>query len=274
MIALSGKVIVVTGSTRGIGRAIADECAARGATVVFSSRTTDAVEGAVAGLAARGLRASGIPCDVRRQTDVERLFRHTLETHEHIDVWFNNAGISSGYRPLDEVPAADLSEIVGTNLLGTMLACRLLIPYFAEHGGVVVNLSGRGARGDATPYTAAYAATKAGVLSLTRSLAAENRRHSNVSIHALLPGMVDTDFYGPDMQVSPLLEQSAKNIPMVLQAIGVPVEEVGRLAASIAEQEPGRVTGKVYSAARGARMMRGIAQMTWWRMRGRMSSEP
>jgi NAD(P)-dependent dehydrogenase (short-subunit alcohol dehydrogenase family) len=271
---LADKVVVVTGSTRGIGRGIARACAVAGATVVLSSRKTVDVQAAVTELESAGLRASGVECDVRRGEDIARLLDHAIETHGRVDVWFNNAGVSSGYRPLDEIPASDLSCVVDTNLLGTMLACRLLVPYFAENGGILVNLSGRGARGDATPYTAAYAATKAAVLSLTRSLAAENRRHRRVSIHALLPGMVDTDFYGPDMKVSPLLEESAPNIRLVLDAIGVPVEDVGRLAAEVAAQEPGRITGRVYSAAGGPRMIRGIAKMTWWQTTGKMTSEP
>lgn len=275
MAPLSGKVVVVTGSTRGIGRAIAEECAGRGAAVVVSSRTASAVDAAVEDLRAAGLTASGIPCDVRRPVDLELLLAHATDTHGRVDVWFNNAGISLGYVPLDEFTPEELHDIVDTNLLGVMNASRLLVRYFTERGGgILVNVSGRGGRGDATPYTAAYGATKAAVMQLTKSLSAENVRHGTLSIHVLLPGMVATDFYGPDMRVSPFLETSSRNIPLVLEAIGVPKSEVGRTAAEIAAQTPGEVTGRVYSAAKGGRMTVGGFKMLGWRLAGRMTKEP
>ncbi len=268
------KIVVVTGSTRGIGRAIAEECARQGATVVISSRTASAVDAALADFRSAGRKASGITCDVRHPHDLELLLAHATDTHGRVDVWFNNAGISLGYVPFDEFSAEEIHDIVDTNLLGVMNASRLLIPYFAEGGGILVNVSGRGGRGDATPYTAAYGATKAAVLQFTKSLAAENRRHGNLSIHALLPGMVATDFYGPDMRVSPVVEASSRNIPLVLEAIGVPKADVGRTAAAVAAQKPGAVTGRVYSAAVGMRMMTGGTKLAWWGMTGRMVREP
>ncbi|MBN2404030.1 MAG: SDR family NAD(P)-dependent oxidoreductase, partial [Coriobacteriia bacterium] len=183
--ALSGKTIVITGSTRGIGRALAESVAAEGATVVVSSRTPEAVEGTVAAILQTGGSVSGLPCDVSSESDTQRLFDHALERWGRVDVWVNNAGISEGYRPFDELSPAEMTSIAQVNLVGTMLACRLLIPYFREHGGVLINMAGRGYRGEATPYTASYAATKAAVASLTKSLAAENKS-APISIHAFV----------------------------------------------------------------------------------------
>lgn len=268
---LADKVVVITGSTRGIGLAIAQACAERGARVVISSRSQAAVDRTVTELASEGRTAAGIAADVSRAEDIERLFAFALERFGRIDGWVNNAGLSAGYRPLDEISPEEIAEIVCVNLTGTMLGCRIALPYFREHGGVLVNLAGRGYRGEATAFTAAYAATKAAVQSLTRSLAVENRDRP-VSVHSFVPGMVATDFFS-DRRVSPRLAQSQGNVDLALEALGVPVDVAGSGCADVLEQTPGRVTGKTYSMLKGARLARGIAKLTWWRMTGRLKRE-
>ena len=99
---LDGKVVVVTGSTRGIGRAIAEEAGRAGAIVVISSRTADAVAETVRELSAAGAAVSGFSANVGHWEEIDALKAHALETHGRIDVWFSNAGVSSGYQPLDE----------------------------------------------------------------------------------------------------------------------------------------------------------------------------
>jgi len=269
--ALSGKVVVITGSTRGIGRAIAESCAEAGATVVVSSRTDDAVAETVRDLAARDIRCAGMTADVSSAEEIECLFESTRELIGDIDAWVNNAGLSLGYRPFDECSAEEIDRIVDVNLTGTMNACRLLVPYFTERGGILLNIVGRGYRGEATPFTAAYAATKAAVASLTRSLAAENAQ-AGISIHGLVPGMVATDFYS-DIRVSPRLEESKDNWRYALDAFGVPLAEVGARTVEILAQKPGAATGKIYSLLGLGRMLRGAVKMTWHRVRGRVRSE-
>lgn len=264
---LSGAVVVVTGSTRGIGRAIAEGCAERGATVVLSSRGEEAVRRSVHEFAAAGRRASGLACDVSRHEDVEALFEHALEYHGRIDVWVNNAGLSAGYRYLDEVPPDDLEAIVRTNVLGTMFGCRLLVPYFRETSGVLLNLGGRGFRGDATPHTAAYAATKAAVASITRSVAAENRDTRSLHVHMLVPGMVPTAFY-EDIEVSPRLESSRHAVTRALEAFGVSLDEVAAKTAEILDGPAWRGTGRTFSLLPRTRVVSGVARMALGRKTG------
>lgn len=265
---LTGKVVVVTGSTYGIGRAIAMACGHAGARVVVSSRKPDAVAETVATFRAERIEVTGLPADVRDAAALRALFDHAIAEFGRVDVWVNNAGIGGGYRPLDEFTEEDVRAIVETNVTGVMLACRMLVPYFAEHGGVILNLAGRGSRGDAAPFGAAYAATKAAVTNLSKSLAAENRGLP-VSIHQIMPGMVRTGFF-EDMEVSPSLEDSVGNIDLVFDAIGVPAAEVGALVARVAAQQPGRVTGKTYSAFGGIRRARGILKLAFFGMTGKM----
>lgn len=295
---LEGRVVVVTGSTRGIGLAIAEACVARGAQVVVSSRTPEAVTATVEALrtrtgraqasettaggasgepdrpstAAHAARVSGVPCDVSDPVQVQALFDHALATWGRLDVWVNNAGISQGYRPFDELAPAEIAEIVGVNLTGTMHGSAVALRHFREHGGVLLNLAGRGYRGDATPHTAAYAATKAAVASLTRSLAAENRDRPGVHVHALVPGMVPTDFYR-DVKTSPRLEATRGNVHLALKAFGVPLEEVGRKTAAFLAEEAWRTTGTVVNLVGGPRLVRGIALMGWYGMTGQMKRD-
>ncbi len=267
---LHDKVVVVTGSTRGIGRAIVEACAREGARVVLCSRSEESVAEAVEALRREGLQASGLAVDVTRRGDLERLLEHADEAWGRVDVWVNNAGISSGFQPLHETTEEEVRAVVDTNLTAVLLACRLAIPYFlGQGGGTLVNMSGRGGRGDAVPFMVPYACTKAAVVSLTRSLAKEHRGKP-ISIHAVQPGMVATDLYRGG-RLSPHLEAQARDVPLVLQAIGVPAEEVGRLFVEIAAQQPGRITGKTYSLFKGWRMVRGLSRLMWHRVTGRIS---
>ncbi len=285
---LSGKVVVVTGSTRGIGRAIAQALSEHGATVVESSRTPESVERTVAELAAGGgagggteadratpsggAPISGFAANVAHWEEVDALKMHALNTHGRIDVWFNNAGVSNGYRPLDEESNRELHDLITINVLGTVYGAKAMIPYFREHGGYLMNMCGRGWKGGPTPFTTAYAASKAAIASLTRSLAAENRDARNVSINAFVPGMVDTDFY-VDMQVSPRLASTAGNVRLALEAFGMPLAEVGERAAALIAETPGRTTGRVYAMLTPGRLLSGGAKMAWWGMTGKMKRE-
>lgn len=267
---LAGKVIVITGSTRGIGRAMAEACAAAGAAVVVSSRTPSAVAETVTALRATGATASGIACDVSRESDLASLLAHAIAEHGGVDVWVNNAGISLGMRRHIETTPGEIRAIVDINLVGTMLASRIVVPHLiARGGGTLVNVSGRGGRGDAGAYTAAYAATKAGIMVFTKSLAAEHKADP-VSIVVFMPGMVDTDFYGADMRVSPELADLTGNIRIVLDAIGTPLELVGPALVKLAAISPGSETGTVRRVSGGMRQMLGGFRLMGARISGRM----
>jgi NAD(P)-dependent dehydrogenase (short-subunit alcohol dehydrogenase family) len=267
---LAGKVVVITGSTRGIGRAMAEACAAAGATVVVSSRTQRAVDDTVRSLTAAGATASGVRCDVSVDSDIEALFAHAVATHGRIDVWVNNAGISLGMRRHVDTTPEEMRHIVDVNLIGTMVASRIVVRYFVEHGGgVLINVSGRGGRGDAAAYTAAYAATKAAVMVFTKSLADEHKSDP-VSVLVFMPGMVDTDFYGEGMEVSPDLADVASNIRVVLDAIGTPIGVVGPALVEAARTVPGQRTGGVHRASSSLRGMTGGFKLMWARTTGRM----
>ena len=267
---VQGKVVVITGSTRGIGRAVADECARRGATVVISSRTREAVDQACAEMKAAGASVSGLAANAGHFEELEALREHALAKHGRIDVWFGNAGLSNGYRYLEDESAEEVHDLITVNVLGQLYGAKAILPYFREVGGYFMTMCGRGWKGDATPYTTAYGASKAAVASLTRSLAAENKQHRNVSINGFVPGMVDTDFYA-DIRCSPRLESTKGNIRLALEAFGVPLDEVGRRAADLLGEEPGKTTGRIYALLSPSRMVRGGAKMALWGVTGKLA---
>lgn len=266
---LNNKTIVVTGSTRGIGRAIAEACAKEGARVVICSRQESAVKQTCKTFKQQNLHVSGISVDVSIEGDLEELLQHAVEAWGRVDVWINNAGLSGGFRPLQEMSAEEIRALVEVNLTATLNACRIIIPYFiTQGGGILINMSGKGGRGDASPFLSTYAATKAAITSLTKSLAQENKPHP-ISIHSVMPGMVATDFY-KDMKTSPKLVAITQSLPHVLKAFRVPADVVGRFFVQIAAQEPGKVTGKTYSLVSGWRLIRAVGLMTWYRVTGKI----
>jgi NAD(P)-dependent dehydrogenase (short-subunit alcohol dehydrogenase family) len=187
---LSGKVAVVTGASRGIGRAIASGFASAGAAVVVHYREGEAAATELArSLEEAGARAVAVGADLRRPDDVERLFRDALDLVGEVDVLVNNAG-SYPLHPLVEVPPDDWKTVVETNLLSvhlaTQAAARQMIARRAA--GAIVNVASiEGLR--PAPEHSHYAAAKSGVLAYTRAAALELGPHG-IRVNAVSPGLI------------------------------------------------------------------------------------
>ncbi|XP_015936966.1 chlorophyll(ide) b reductase NOL, chloroplastic isoform X4 [Arachis duranensis] len=176
--------VLITGSTKGIGYALAKEFLKAGDNVIICSRSSDErVETAVKSLKVEfgEQHVWGSKCDVRNAEDVKNLVSFSQEKLGYIDIWINNAGSNAySYKPLAEASDEDLIEVVTTNTLGLMICCREAIKMMASQprGGHIFNIDGAGSDGRPTPRFAAYGATKRSVVHLTKSLQ---------------PGMVTTD---------------------------------------------------------------------------------
>jgi len=261
---LENKVIVITGSTRGIGRAIAEECGKEGSKIVISSRNEEAVKETCKLLKEKGYNAEGIVADVSKEDDIKKLFEFTIDKYGAIDVWINNAGLSGGYRFLYDLSETEIKDIVNVNITGILLSCKVIIPYFIEKKkGIILNISGKGGRGEASPYLTTYSATKSAVTNLTKSLAKEYKSNP-ITICSLIPGMVETDFY-KDMKVSPGLEKQIKRLPFILKAFGVPKEKVGKKVVKIVSQKPGKGNGKQYSCVSFLTIIKAIFRMMFYK---------
>ena len=164
---LHGKIAVITGSTRGLGLAMAHAFAAQGARVVVSSRNAAAVTSAVTALRSAGGQASGQVCDVAELGQVRALMEHARSTFGVPDLWLNNAGLSAPYGPTVKVPPERFLQVLGTNVLGTyhgsLVAMEQLV---LRRSGKLINLLGRGDRRP-VPKQNAYASSKAWIRSFT-----------------------------------------------------------------------------------------------------------
>lgn len=190
---LSGKIAVVTGGTRGIGRAIASSLLGLGAIVVITGRDASRTRTAAVELAAEGGVCEGVVCDVRNLASVDALGRHMHERYGRIDVLVNNAGIGGPPSLLHELPPAAWEDIFQTNLRGVFYAMRAFVPLMiASGGGHIVNISSLAGK-NPLPKGAAYSASKWALNGLSYSAAEELRAH-NIRVSVVCPGSVDTEF--------------------------------------------------------------------------------
>ena len=184
---LDGRVAVVTGGSKGLGKAMGLALAQAGAAVVLCSRHGDEAEAASAALsAATGQPGAGLACDVTAASAVDALLRTVICRFGRLDVWVNSAGINIRH-PVEDFPVADFDRVVEVNLRGTWLCCRALAPILQRqgHGSVINVASVLGTIG--LRERSAYCASKAGVIGLTRALALE-WAPCGVRCNALCPG--------------------------------------------------------------------------------------
>jgi NAD(P)-dependent dehydrogenase (short-subunit alcohol dehydrogenase family) len=186
---LAGQVAIVTGAGRGIGRAIALRFAAEGAAVVASARSAGEVEAVAAEIQQAGGRAVAVTADVAREEDCDRIVGTARGKFGGVHILVNNAGIFGPVKPAEEITPAEWDEALAINLRGPFLLSRLVLPeMYARKSGVILNISSIAAK-MAYAWEAPYAASKAGLLGLTRCLAAEGAR-KGVRVNAICPGPV------------------------------------------------------------------------------------
>lgn len=192
---LQGKICVVTGGTRGIGRAIARALLDRGACVTICGRRRDFVDESVAALAAGGGKVAGKVADVRDHEQVGELFRFVDERFGGVDVLVNNAGVGF-FRPISELSVQDWQATIDTNLSGVFYCTREAVTRFGTRGGGhIVNISSLAGK---NPFAggAAYNASKFALTGFSEAVMLD-ARNDNVRVSYIMPGSVATEFSGP-----------------------------------------------------------------------------
>lgn len=240
MFDLKDKVAVVTGSSRGIGRAIAELFARAGAKVVVSSRTAEACAPVAEAVRAAGGEALVVPCHIGKKDDLKHLVDATLAEWGRIDVLVCNAAINPVYGPMSELTDEAFDKIMGTNVRSTWQLCEMVLPGMAENGGgaVVLLSSIAGIRGNAV--IGAYGISKAAEAALARNLAVE-WGPKNIRVNALAPGLIRTDFARALWEDPERLARAENQTP--LRRIGEP-EDIAGTALFLASDAAAYVTGQ------------------------------
>jgi 3-oxoacyl-[acyl-carrier protein] reductase len=187
---LSGKIAIVTGAGRGIGKAIAERLAYEGATVVLAARTLSELEKLEASIGKE--KAVAIPTDITKEDEVRRLFDEVRARYQRLDILVNNAGIGI-FAPVRDFKISDLDALWNVNVRGAFLCTQQALPFMEkQRDGIIVNVSSLAGK-NALKDGAAYAATKWALLGFGRSLMLEEREF-NIRVVTISPGSVDTSF--------------------------------------------------------------------------------
>jgi NAD(P)-dependent dehydrogenase (short-subunit alcohol dehydrogenase family) len=244
---LTGKVAVVTGSSRGIGRSIAETMAAMGAKVVVSSRSLDACGPVAEAINAAGGIAVAIPCNIGRKDEVDALLRSAEARFGIIDSMVCNAAINPVYGPMSELPDAAFEKIMKTNVLSNMWLATGVAPGMKKIGGgsitIVSSIAGLRAAG----MIGAYGISKAADMALARNYAQE-WGPDNIRVNCIAPGLVKTDFARALWEDPERIKAVNETVP--LRRIGDP-KDIGGIGAFLASDAALFITGQVIVADGG-----------------------
>ena len=239
---LNEKVAIVTGSSKGIGEAIARGLAEHGAKVVISSRKQEAVDEVASQLKEAGLEAVGIACHVGDSEQRTQLVQKTIEQYGGVDILVNNAAINPVFGPIEEAQEAAFDKIMDVNLKAPWVLSNLVLPSMKERGGgSIINISSvEGLKPGLG--LGLYSTSKAALIMLTQNQAKEWGQY-NVRSNVICPGLVKTKFSSALWQNEQLMAFIRKNIPSGRMAAA---DEMAGLAVLLASEAASYMTGGVY----------------------------
>ena len=255
---LDGRVAVITGGGRGIGRAIALAFAREGARVAPAARTAGQVEAVAAEIRALGREALPLVCDVTRADSVREAMGAAAGQWGRLDVLVNNAGVVERTKFID-CDEQTWNRTISTNLTGAYLCTQAVLPHMlAASWGRIINIGSIGSR-HAVPYAPAYTAAKHGLIGLTRAVALEMAARG-ITVNAICPGWVESDM--AEAAIQQIVEKTGRSPEQARKALEqmspqqrmVTPEEVAALALMLASDEARSITGQAVNICGGSFM--------------------
>ncbi|HEY5157542.1 MAG TPA: SDR family oxidoreductase, partial [Anaerolineales bacterium] len=239
---LENKIAVVTGASRGLGKAVAQLYAREGAKIVLSARSQKDIERIVEELRAEGLEAAAFPCDISDLEQVEALARFTIKKYGHFDIWVNNAGTAGPYGASMDLTIDQFLAVLRTNMLGDYYGSTISMRHFlGRKSGKLINILGAGSRGP-VPNQNAYGSTKAWIRVFTLALAKEYK-DSGVGVYALQPGLMETDLLTSIVSFENQEKRLRNFMPFLIRAGSKKPEVAARKALWLASSSTDGKTG-------------------------------
>lgn len=250
---LTGRNAIITGASRGFGKAVAEAYLDAGASVMICARNADKLEATRAEMAMRandGQQVLAQQCDVADVTEVNHMVQQAIKTFGQVHILVTNAGVYGPMGAIEDVDWFAWVRAIEVNLYGTILPVRALMPHFKQHEyGKIVNLSGGGATSP-LPNISAYAASKAAVVRMTETLAGEAKEH-NITVNAVAPGALNTSLQDQLLQAGPDVvgERLYNKIKQVREGTGAaPMEKGAALCVFLGSAQSDGITGRLISA--------------------------
>ncbi len=244
---LTGKVALVTGASKGIGKAIAELYAQAGAKVVVSSRKQEAVDGVVAEIKSKGGNALAVACNVSEAADIQKLIDATLAAYGTIDILVNNAAANPSFGPVVDTSESSFDKIISVNVKGPFELAKKIYPIMkAKKNGSVINISSVGGLRP-EPGLGIYSMSKAALISLTKVMAKE-WGDDNIRVNVICPGLIKTKFSEALWSNEKIMHTMMKMLP--IKRVGTP-EEIAALALYLASDASSYSTGSAFTADGG-----------------------
>jgi NAD(P)-dependent dehydrogenase (short-subunit alcohol dehydrogenase family) len=249
---LKGHTAIITGANQGLGEAIAIEFVRQGAGVFICARDKDklfAVKEKLEKISVKDQKVCAMVTDVSHESEVEKLINNSIEKFGHVDIIVNNAGVYGPKGPIEKISSDEWTKAIEVNLFGVFYCCKHIVSHMKKNNyGKIINLSGGGATAP-LPFLSAYAASKAGVVRFTETLAGECKSFK-IDVNAVAPGALNTRLLdellsaGSDSVGKDFYEKALKQ----KKDGGVPLEVGVELCVFLASLESDGITGRIISA--------------------------